>query len=157
VLGDHAELQTFLRRERKRIPDFLDEVLRLHGPVKTIPRLARVRTTLAGVDIPAGATVVIFPHAVNRDPSRFEAPNELRIDRSNLKEHVAFGRGIHSCPGGPLARVEARIALERLFDRTSEIRISEAKHGPADARRYEYVPTYILRGLKELHVEVTPA
>jgi len=156
VIGDDPDLQALLRRDRKRIPDFLEEVLRLHGPVKTVPRMARVRTTLAGVDIPAGATVVILQHAVNRDPSRFEAPDELRLDRANLKEHLMFGRGIHSCPGGPLARVEARIALERLFDRTTEIRISEAAHGPADARRYEYVPTYILRGLKELHVEVEP-
>jgi len=156
-IGDDPELQEMLRADRERLPDFLEEVLRLDGPVKTVPRLARVRTTLAGVTIPAGATVVIFPHAVNRDPNRFEAPNELRLDRPHLKEHMAFGRGIHSCPGGPLARVEARIALDRLFERTSEIRISETAHGPVGARRYEYVPTYILRGLKELHIEVTPA
>ena len=156
-LGDDPELQTLLRRDRELIPDFLEEVLRLNGPVKTVPRMARVRTTLAGVEIPAGAIVVILPHAENRDPSRFEAPNELRLDRPNAREHLAFGRGIHSCPGGPLARVEARIALDRLFDRTSEIRISEAVHGPPGDRRYEYIPAYILRGLKELHVEVTAA
>jgi cytochrome P450 len=157
VIGDDPEIQALLRRDRKRIPDFLEEVLRLNGPVKTVSRMARVRTTLAGVDIPAGATVAVLPHAANRDPSRFEAPNELRLDRPNVREHLAFGRGIHSCPGGPLARVEARVALERLFDRTTEIRTSEAAHGPAGARRYEYVPTYILRGLMALHLEVTPA
>jgi len=157
VIGEDPGLQKLLREERRRIPDFLEEVLRLHGPVKTVPRMARVRTTLAGVDIPAGATVVILPHAVNRDPSRFEAPNELRLDRRNVREHLAFGRAIHSCPGGPLARVEARIALDRFFDRTSEIRISDAAHGPAGARRYSYIPTYILRALKELHLEITPA
>jgi cytochrome P450 len=157
VIGDDPETHALLRRDRKNIPDFLEEVLRLHGPIKTVSRMARVRTTLADVDIPAGATVAIFPHAANRDSSRFEAPNELRLDRPNVREHLAFGRGIHSCPGAPLARVEARVALARLFDRTSELRISEAAHGPAGARRYEYVPTYLLRGLKELHVEVTPA
>jgi cytochrome P450 len=157
VIGDDPGLQALLRRDRKRIPDFVEEVLRLNGPVKTVPRMARVRTTLAGVEIPAGTTVVILPHAVNRDPSRFEAPDELRLDRPNAREHLAFGRGIHSCPGGPLARVETRIALERLLERTSEIRISEAAHGPAGARRFACVPTYILRGLKELHLEVTPA
>jgi cytochrome P450 len=156
VIGDDPEVQALLRRERGRIPDFLEEVLRLSGPVKTVSRMARVRTTLGGVDIPAGTTLAIFPHAANRDPDRFEAPNEMRLDRENVREHLAFGRGIHSCPGGPLARVEARVALERLFDRTDDIRVSEAAHGPAGARRYEYVPTYILRGVKELHVEVTP-
>ena len=66
---------------------------------------------------------------------------------------LAFGRGIHSCPGAPLARAETRVGLERLLDRTTDIRISEAHHGPAGSRRYQYIPTYILRGLTELHLE----
>lgn len=132
-------------------------MLRLEGPVKSVSRMARVATTLGGVDIPAGATMAVFPHAVNRDPNRFEAPDELRLDRPNSREHLALGRGIHACPGGPLARVEARVALERFLDRTSEIRISEAVHGPPGHRRYEYEPTYILRGVKALHLVVTLA
>jgi cytochrome P450 len=155
TLGDDAVLQDRMRREPQRIPDFLEEVLRLDGPVKTVSRVARVTTTLDGVDIPAGTTIAVFPHAANRDPGRFEAPAELRLDRRNSREHLAFGRGIHACPGGPLARVEARIALERLLARTSAIRISEAEHGPPGARRYRYEPTYILRGVKALHLEVS--
>jgi cytochrome P450 len=156
ILGDDHDLQDLLRAEPERIPDFVEEVLRLDGPVKTVSRLARVTTSLGGVEIPAGTTVAVFPHAANRDPGRFEAPGELRLDRANAKEHLAFGRGIHACPGGPLARVEARIALERLLARTSSIGISEAEHGPPGARRYRYVPTYILRGITALHLEVTP-
>jgi len=156
ILGDDHALQDRLRAEPERIPDFVEEVLRLDGPVKTVSRMARVTTSLGGVDIPAGTTVAVFPHAANRDPERFEAPGELRLDRPNAKEHLAFGRGIHACPGGPLARVEARIALERLLARTSSIDISEAEHGPPGARRYRYVPTYILRGITALHLEVTP-
>jgi cytochrome P450 len=156
ILGDDPALQDRLRGEPERIPDLVEEVLRLDGPVKTVSRLARVSTTLDGVDIPAGTTMAVFPHAANRDPERFEAPGELRLDRPNSREHLAFGRGIHACPGGPLARVEARVALERLLARTSAIRISEAAHGPPGDRRYEYVPTYILRGVKALHLEVTP-
>lgn len=155
ILGDDHALQDRLRAEPERIPDFVEEVLRLDGPVKTVSRMARVTTSLGGVDIPAGTTVAVFPHAANRDPERFEAPGELRLDRPNAKEHLAFGRGIHACPGGPLARVEARIALERLLARTSSIDISEAEHGPPGARRYRYVPTYILRGITALHLEVT--
>jgi cytochrome P450 len=70
---------------------------------------------------------------------------------------MAFGRGVHSCPGGPLARAEARVSVERLLDRLPDIRISEQHHGPIDARRYRYVPTFILRGLTELHLEFPPA
>jgi hypothetical protein len=56
-----------------------------------------------------------------------------------------------------LARAETRVGLERLLDRTTDIRISEAEHGPANNRRYQYIPTYILRGLTELHLEFDPA
>ncbi|MEU6379145.1 cytochrome P450 [Streptomyces sp. NPDC046909] len=111
---------------------------------------------MAGVDIPAGPTVMVMPGAVNRAPRRFEDPAVFRMDRANVREHLAFGRGVHTCPGAPLARVEARISIERLLDRIDDIRISEAAHGPAGARRYTYEPTFILRGLNALHVEYTP-
>jgi cytochrome P450 len=94
--------------------------------------------------------------AANRDPSHFEDPAVFRVERENAREHLAFGRGVHSCPGGPLARVETRVSLERLLDRMAEIRISESAHGPAGNRHYDYVPTYILRGLTQLHLEFTP-
>src|SRR3546814_5507510 len=87
--------------------------------------------------------------AANRDPRHFEDPAEFKIDRANARQHVSFGRGPHTCPGAPLARAEARVSLERILDRTSDIRISEAEHGPAGARRYRYVPTFILRGLTQ--------
>lgn len=156
MIGEDPSLQAVLRTERDRIPDFLEEVLRLEGPVKTVSRLTRADTTLGGVHIPAGTTVSIFPHAANRDPSRFQDPNELRLDRPNSREHLSFGRGIHACPGGPLARVEARIALDHILDRALDIRISEEAHGPTGDRRYEQDPTYVLRGVRELHIEFTP-
>lgn len=157
VIGERPEVQKALRNEPEHIPNFLEEVLRMEGPVKSVSRMARVTTTLGGVDIPAGTTVTIFPHAANRDPRRFDAPNEFRFDRPNAREQLSFGRGIHSCLGGPLARVEARIALERLLDRTGDLRIADAEHGRAGHRRYQYEPTYVLRGVKALHVELTPA
>jgi cytochrome P450 len=91
--------------------------------------------------------------AANRDPRRFEEPNDFDPKRKNARQHLAFGRGIHSCPGAPLARAETRVGLERLLDRTSDIRISEEKHGPADHRDYHYIPTFILRGIIDLHLE----
>ena len=99
---------------------------------------------------------MVLNGAANRDPRRFESPAEFRIDRANAREHLAFGHGVHTCPGAPLARAEARVSIERLLDRMADIRISEAEHGPAGARRYEYAPTYILRGLQKLHLEFTP-
>ena len=98
---------------------------------------------------------MVLNGAANRDPRHFDDPSEFRVDRGNSREHLAFGRGVHSCPGGSLARMEASVSLERLLERTTDIRISDAHHGPAGERRYQYVPTYILRGLARLNLEFT--
>ena len=156
LIGERPDLQKLLREDRDRILNFVEETLRIDSPVKGDFRLARLRTRIGGVEIPAGTTVMVLNGAANRDPRRFESPSEFRIDRPNAREHLAFGQGVHTCPGAPLARAETRIALERLLDRMADIRIAEGSHGPAGARRYEYVPTYILRGLTKLHLEFTP-
>ncbi len=153
LLGEDLELQQLLRDQRDRIPNFIEETLRIEGPIKGDFRLSRVPTTIGGVDIPAGTTVMVVNGAANRDPRRFDGPAEFRVERTNARQHIAFGHGAHTCPGAPLARAEARVSIERLLDRVDNIRISEPAHGPAGARRYEYAPTYILRGLQRLHVE----
>src|SRR6185437_7625938 len=121
---------------RSLIPNFIEELLRIESPVKCDSRLTRRATAIGGVDIAPGTVGMVLPGAVNRDPRRFEDPHEFRLDRRNVREHMAFGRGVHSCPGGPLARVEGRVSVERILDRMSEIKVNEAHHGPADDRRY---------------------
>jgi cytochrome P450 len=153
ILGDRPDLQEILRRDTSLIPDFIEEALRFDGPVKTSFRLARKRASVAGVDIPAGTCVMMTNLAFNRDPRRFDNPNAFQLGRPRAKEHLAFGRGAHTCIGAPLARTEARIALERILTRLSDIRISDAKHGPRSARRFAFEPGYVLRGLQELHLE----
>ncbi|MGH8977630.1 MAG: cytochrome P450, partial [Acidimicrobiia bacterium] len=157
LLGERPDVQQQLRDERDLIPNFVEEMLRFESPVKGDFRLSRVATNVGGEDIPPGTTVMVLNGAANRDPRRFEQPDEFRIDRANARQHLSFGHGIHTCPGAPLARAEGRVGLERILDRMTEIRISEAEHGPRDARRYEYAPTYILRGLQRLYLEFTPA
>ncbi|MEX1006599.1 MAG: cytochrome P450 [Acidimicrobiia bacterium] len=156
LIGEQPDLQQLLRDERDRIPNFVEETLRIESPIKGDFRLSRVPATIAGVDMAAGTTVMVLNGAANRDPRRFEQPAEFRVDRGNARQHVAFGHGPHSCPGAPLARAEARVSLERLLDRMADIEISETKHGAAGARRYQYAPTYILRGLQKLYLEFTP-
>ncbi|ORB84018.1 cytochrome [Mycobacterium kansasii] len=156
VLVERPDIQERLRANRSLIPAFIEESLRLESPVKSDSRLARRTTNIAGVDITAGTVVVVLPGAVNRDPRRFDNPHEFRLDRKNVREHMAFARGVHSCPGAPLARVEGRVSIERILDRMSDIAVDPARHGPAGDRRYRYEPTYILRGLTELHLTFTP-
>ncbi len=155
-LGEDHELQQLLRERRDLIPNFVEECLRIESPVKGDFRLARMTTDVGGVTIPAGTTVMVVNGAANRDPRHFECPADFDVERANARQHLAFGRGPHICPGAPLARAEGRISVERLLDRTHDIRISETEHGPAGNRRYDYVPTYILRGVSRLHLEFDP-
>jgi len=152
-LAEHPESQDALRADRELIPNFLEEVLRVESPVKADFRLTRKTTSIGGVEVTAGTPVMLLNGAANRDPRHFECPAEFRADRPNAQSHVAFGRGAHSCPGGPLARVEARISIERMLDRTRNIRLSEEHHGPPGDRRFQYEPTWILRGLSKLYLE----
>lgn len=156
LIGDRPDLQQRLRQDRSLIPNFVEECLRIEGPVKGDFRLAKRPTQVGGVDIPAGAFLFIANSAANRDPRQFDKPGEFQMERDNARLHVAFGRGRHACPGAPLARAEAVISLNRMFDRTSDIRISEKVHGPANARRYSYLPTFILRGLTHINLEFDP-
>ncbi len=156
VLGERQDVQQALRTDRSLIPTFVEESLRLESPVKSDSRLVRRSTRIGDVDLPAGTIVMVLPGAVNRDPRRFTDPNEFDLHRGNVREHIAFGRGAHSCPGAPLARVEGRVSLERILDRMGDIRIDEEFHGPAAQRRYNWEPTYILRGLADVHITFTP-
>ncbi len=156
VVGERPDLQQRLREDRSLIPNFVEECLRIEGPVKGDFRLAKKPTNVGGVDIPAGSFLYVANGAANHDPRKFDNPNEFQMERENARMHVAFGRGRHACPGAPLARAEAVVALNRMFDHTSNIRISEKVHGPAGERNYGYLPTFILRGLTHLNLEFDP-
>jgi cytochrome P450 family 150 subfamily A5 len=157
MLAEHPDLQQRLRDDRDLIPNFVEETLRFESPLRAQFRLARRRTTVAGVDIPPGGVALLLPGAANRDPRTFPDAGAFDVDRENARIHVAFGHGVHHCAGAHLARAEGRVTINRLFDRTRTIEISEEHHGPAGDRRYDYLPTYFLRGLTDLHVELTPA
>lgn len=152
LLGEDPELQARVQKERELIPDFVEETLRFEGPVKAEFRLAKRATKIGDLDVAPGTTVMLILAAMNRDPRCFEAPNEFRLGRRNVRDHLAFGRGIHACIGAPAARAEAKIVLERIFDRISDIRIDDTEHGPPGARRYDYEPNYTQRALRSTHV-----
>ena len=105
MLGERPDVQDLLRRERHRIPAFIEEMLRLESPLQGSFRLARRATSVGGVDLPAGTTVYVAEGAANRDPRHFENPDVLDLDRANGRQHLAFAHGIHTCAGAPLARL----------------------------------------------------
>lgn len=119
-----------MRADRTLIGPFIEEALRLQSPTKVDFRLARKSTALGGVPVKAGTVIMLCLGAANRDHRKFANPNEFRLDRKNVREHIAFGRGIHTCAGAPLARLKGRVTINRMLDRMADIQISEAKHGP---------------------------
>jgi cytochrome P450 len=156
LLAERPELQELLRDEPGRIPAFVEEMLRYESPIKSNFRLVVRATKIANVELPAGTNVLVMNGAANRDPRRFDDPSDFHLDRPNVGEHVAFGRGIHACPGAPLARAEARIALERLVARLGDLRIDAEHHGPPEHRTFVWEPTFLLRRLRALHLQFTP-
>jgi cytochrome P450 len=155
ILCEDKALQQQLRDAPERLPSFIEETLRLDPPSKVSFRMAKVPTRIAGHPLKPGTIAMLMTAAASRDPARYERPDEIILDRPNVHEHLAFGRGPHSCPGASLTRAEVRMALRRLLERTCDISLCEDEHGPPGARRYDYVPRYTTRGLKALHVEVT--
>jgi cytochrome P450 len=153
LLAERADLQERLRSDPELIGEFIEEELRYESPIRCDFRLVKKKTELGGIELPAGTTLVMLPGAANRDPRKFERPDVFDLDRDNKREHVAFLRGVHMCVGSPLARAEARTALERLLARVGKIRVSEAHHGPADDRRFACDAIYTVRGLREVHLE----
>ena len=153
ILADNPDVQRRRPPAPPRKGNIKEEPLRTESPIKGDFRLSKVPVTVGGVDLPAGTTVMLMNGAANRDPAHFEDPAVFDLERKNARHHIAFGRGVHTCPGAPLARAEAKICLERLLARTTDIRVSEKVHGPAGDRDYQYLPTFILRGLMNLHLE----
>jgi cytochrome P450 len=155
-IAELPEVQARLRADPGQIPTFIEEVLRFEGPVKGAGRLCVKSTEIGGVEIKAGTVLLVSHLAANRDPKRFPDPGTFDMDRPKLKEHLAFGRGAHTCIGSPLARSEVRVSLEQILSRMGNIRLSEEYHGPAGNRKITYEPTYVLCAIKELNLEFDP-
>jgi cytochrome P450 len=116
LLVDRPELWQQLRENRGLVETVLEETLRYEGPVQRLFRTVTRDVEVSGVKIAQGERITIFYGAANRDPRAFPEPDEFRLDR-DLRNHVAFGMGIHYCLGAPLARAEARISLNAFLDR----------------------------------------
>ena len=160
LIGEQPELQQRLRDERDLIPNFVEEALRHREPGQgRLPPGPRCRRRSAASRSRPAPRVMVLNGAANRDPAAVRATRtSSSVDRANARQHIAFGHGVHTCPGAPLARAEGtRQPSSGCSTALADIRISEAVHGPPDARRYEYTPTYILRGLSALHLEFSPA
>lgn len=151
---DQPGLQDQLRADLSLIPAMLEEVLRLEGSTKQTFRLARRDTKIGEREVRAGTKVLVGLAAANRDSQRWANPQTFELGRPKIKEHLAFGRGKHVCAGAPLARVEVRVILEEFLKQTTNIEVDEAQHGPRGQREFDFEPSFIIRGLSNLHLKL---
>ena len=145
ALLQHPDQLALLREKPETIGSAIEELLRYDTPVQMIPRFTTREVEIGGKRLEADSWVAVILGSANRDEEQFARPDEFDITRSDTG-NIAFGRGIHHCLGGALARLEGRIALEVLLERLAEIRFG--------SRLPAYRPNVVLRGLAHLDIRV---
>jgi cytochrome P450 len=145
LIRNPAQLQD-LQEHPEKIPNAVEEILRMESPSAGMWRVVKKDSVIHGVNIPKDSLLMLRYHAANRDRALFTHPNALDIDRGNAEEHIAFGQGVHFCPGAMLARKEMTVALRALLGRLENFQLIEEKSD------LTYWPNIVLRGLKEVHI-----
>lgn len=140
----HPDQWELLCAEPDRIPAAVEEAARYDAAVQGFRRVTTRPVTLAGTELPAGATLFVAFGAANRDGVRYPGPDEFDITRTPAR-HLAFGFGAHACPGSQLAREQLRLTLRELTSRLPGLRLSEDH--PVTMR-----PTMIHRSPESLHL-----
>jgi cytochrome P450 family 144 len=146
ILTDRPEIQRQVRENPRLLGAFIEEALRFEAPFRGHFRHVLRDTTLAGVELPADSHLLLMWGAANRDPAHVETPNDFRLDRISGKDHVTFGKGVHFCVGAALARLEARIVLGMLLERTSWIEAADVG---------DWLPSILVRRREHLQLAVS--
>ncbi|HVN84830.1 MAG TPA: cytochrome P450 [Candidatus Binatia bacterium] len=149
TLMEHPDQLAHLRADLDLMPTAIDEVLRFSSPIQLTVRRAKTATTIRGHHVDEGTNVVLWLGSANRDEQVFEHPDTFDVARVN-NYHLAFGFGPHFCLGSNLARVEARVAMRVLLQRTRGLRRSDDAPLPLH-------PSFIFRSVTSLPVELVPA
>ena len=146
LLVSNPDQMAMLKADPRLIPGMIDEALRLEPPSVWQPRRAAQDVELSGVRVPAGSYLLMVFGSGNRDQRHFECPERFDVERPNAKDHLSFGYGAHFCLGAPLARLELRIAFERLLARLADIRF-------APGNGFQHIRSVSFRGLQRLELE----
>ena len=145
-LIQNPEQMQALQQDPGKIANAVEEILRMESPSAGLWRVVKEDCEIHGVKIPAESLLMLRYHAANRDRELFEHPNDIDINRSNADDHIAFGQGIHFCPGAMLARKEMNVAFNALLSRLTNIQLVD------DKSDLDYWPNIVLRGMKQVHI-----
>lgn len=148
---ENPEQLAKVRERPELIGNMTEEALRMESPVRALFRTTTRETTLGGVTLPAKTTLMLIYGAANRDEHEFAEAARFDVERENARNQLAFSAGPHYCIGAALARLEIRVAFEEVLRRMTNFRL-DPDHAPP---RHE--PSYILRGLQELHIRFDKA
>jgi len=147
LLVEHPDEWQRIREDPTRISAMAEEGLRLASPNQGLFRVCTEDSEVAGVSIAKGQMLWVMFGSANRDEDVFPDPDRFDPSRKNLSDSFAFGRGAHFCIGAPLARLEIQVLFEELAKRLTTIQF-------APGTTLEYEPSFILRGLKELEIDI---
>lgn len=136
-----------LQAHPEKIPNAVEEILRMESPSAGMWRVVKKDAELHGVKIPKDSLLMLRYHAANRDRALFQEPNDIDIERCNADDHIAFGQGVHFCPGAMLARKEMNVAFGALLERLDNIQLVE------DKSDFDYWPNIVLRGMKGVYIK----
>lgn len=135
-----------VQADRSLVPGFVEETLRFLTPSNNMWRVATQDAQVGGFEIKKGEMILVRYGSGNRDEGHFANANAFDVTRPNVREHLAFGAGIHTCLAAPLARKEMNTAFPILLDRLKNVRLQEGRN------TFRYSPNILLRGVLELHV-----
>jgi cytochrome P450 len=126
LLFDHPEQRAKLEGRYELLPSAFDEMMRFHGPVASVRRLALVDYDLRDKHIKAGDTLVLALVAANRDPEVFPNPGVFDVEREGVSRHLGFTIGPYSCMGQALARLEGAVFFRTMLERMPRLRPLDA-------------------------------
>ena len=150
LLAENPEEWAALKADPSRAEKVFEETLRLSTPTQGMWRILTKDAELGGVQLTKGQRIIIVFASANRDEALYDNPDEFCPMRDHLRDNLAFGKGIHFCLGANLSRLEGKVAAEELSKRIETITLSESN-------KYQYFPSFMLRGLTDLDIEFTAA
>lgn len=148
VLATRPDIWARLVDDQALVPDFVEEVLRMHAPAATTPRTVMRDTVFDGVALQRGSTVFLMWASAGQDEASFENPMQFDLDRPNKRAHITFGMGVHHCLGSFLARAELTAAVRRWIAEFEKVELAVSEE------EVRYDPVFGFHSLSDLPLKI---